>query len=99
PTKHLHYNRGNPYGPFNMQAKSTAVRNVREAAPPIAGVRCQRIMIAGQNNDGVTVIAQHLRSVLQKFERLAMIVESVAREDHDVCANLIGSCQYFRECR
>ena len=56
-------------------------------------------MVAGENDDGIPVVAHHLRGTLQQFEGLAVIVECVPCQQDNVGTYLNCRSQNLRKHR
>ena len=75
---------GEHHGLIDIEPQDPNIRNLGESASSIDRIGCERVMVAGENDDGTAVVAHHLSGALQQFEGLAVIVECVPRQQDNV---------------
>src|SRR5262245_59866383 len=69
---------------IDIESQDTDIRNLGESTSSIDRIGRERIVVAGENNDGTAVVAHHLSGALQQVEGLAVIVECVPRQQNNI---------------
>ena len=82
---------------IDIESQDPDIRNLGESASSIDRIGCERVMVAGENYDGIAVVAHHLSGALQQVEGLAVIVECVPRQQDNVGPYLSCRSQNLRK--
>ena len=83
------------YGGIDIQAEDPDIRNQAKAGPAVDRVRSERIVVPGQNDNWFSVLTEHLTGAFKQFDRLPMVVESVASKHHLVSIGFRCGGEHF----
>src|SRR5262245_31898044 len=97
PPPDLQFKFGEDHGLIDIESQDPDIGNLSESASAIDRIRCERVMIAGENDDRTAVVAHHPSGALQQFQRLAMIVKGVARSEDNIGTYISRRSQNLRK--